>query len=77
MTNAKAQTTCIQGYEVKVLSAGGFYIGTMDEDGMPMCRLSVEYYKKREDAQKALDDNSFTRRSGVEIQFCSQGKPCF
>jgi len=71
------QTACMKGYTIKVLSANGYYIGTLDEDGVPMCRLSVEYYKTRADAQKALDDNSFTRRSGVEIDFCTQGKPCF
>jgi len=68
---------CINGYEVKVLSSNGFYIGTLDEDGMPMCKISADYYKTRAEAQKALDDNSFTRRTGVEITFCSKGKPCF
>jgi len=71
------EITCIKGYSVKVLSANSYYIGTLDKDGMPMCRLSANYYKTREDAQKALDENSFTRNNGVEIDFCSQGKPCF
>ena len=69
--------TCINGYKVQVLSANSFYIGTLNEDGMPMCRISAEYYKKRDEAQKALDENSFTRRTGCEIEFCSRGKPCF
>jgi len=68
---------CIKGYEVKVLLANSYYIGTLDHDGMPMCRISAEYFKTSAEAQKALDNNSFTRRSGVEIEFCSQGKPCF
>jgi len=71
------QITCSQGHTVEVLSANGYYIGTLDEYGMPMCKLSVEYYKTIEDAQKALDEKSFTRRNGAEIDFCSQGKPCF
>jgi hypothetical protein len=69
--------TCINGYKVQVLSSvNGYYIGTLDEERMPMCRLTADYFKSRAEAQKALDENSFTRRSGVEIEFCSKGKPC-
>jgi hypothetical protein len=62
---------------VQVLSANGFYIGTLDEECMPMYRISADYYKTIADAQKALDKNSFTRRNDAEIEFCSKGKPCF
>ena len=68
---------CIKGYEVKVLSANSYYIGTLSNDGMPMCRLSADYFRTKAEAQKALDSNSFTCRNGVEIEFCSQDKPCF
>jgi hypothetical protein len=42
-------------------SNAGYYIGQVDEDG-PYSRLSVEYYPDRESAQKALDDDTWTRR---------------
>ena len=42
-------------------SAAGFYIGTYGEDG-PCSRESVEYYRKREQAETALKDDTFTQR---------------
>jgi len=68
------QKICKKGYELKVLSGNlaGYYIGTMDEEGS-YCRLSEGYYKSRDVAQQALDTDTFTVRSAVEIAFCSGG----
>jgi len=43
-------------------SGAGYYIGTFNEDG-PCSRESVEYYSTKEQAQAALEANSFTQRS--------------
>ena len=52
---------CAKRLPLEVLrSAAGYYIGTFDES--PCSRESVEYYQRRGDAQKALDENSFTQR---------------
>ena len=68
--------TCVKGYEIKVLFSNRYYIGTLDGDGLPMCRLSEEYYKSNDAAQKALDDNSYTPRLSVENKYCSGGRSC-
>lgn len=35
---------CRKGYEVQALkSAAGWYIGTVDEEGYPNCRITTEY----------------------------------
>lgn len=66
---------CIRGYEVKIMnSAAGYYIGTLDDEGFPMCRIS-SYYKTQESAQKALDKCTF-HRFAEEINFCNHGCDC-
>lgn len=66
---------CIKGFEVKVLnSAAGYYIGTLDEENFPMCRIS-SYYKTKEAAQRALDKFTF-HRFAEEINFCNHGYEC-
>ncbi len=66
---------CIKGYEVKVMkSAAGYYIGTYDNEGFPMCRIS-DYYKTQESAQRALDKFRFYRFA-EEISFCNHGYDC-
>ena len=68
---------CLQGHEVKVMMSGaGHYIGTSTEDGMPNCRISFNYYRKREDAQKALDTMNFAERQCMENQYCNCGFGC-
>jgi hypothetical protein len=70
--------TCINGYKLEVLSsAAGYYIGTLEDNRIPMCRISAGYYKSYEEVQEALEENTFTRRNSVEIAFCSKGQPCF
>lgn len=73
---------CVKGYSLRVCnSQAGYYIGTLDEEGSPMCKLSVEYYKKRDAADEALKSGSFHIRDAVEISFCgcditvAQGSP--
>jgi len=63
---------CKRGYNVEVLrSNAGYYIGTLDEEGFPNCRLSEEYYKTSEKAEKALENRMFTERESEEIMFCN------
>ena len=67
---------CIKGYEIRVLkSAAGFYIGTTEEEGFPMCRIS-SYYPTKDAAQTALDNKTFYRFA-EEISFCNGGCGCY
>ena len=73
---ANIMIKCTNGNGVIVLSsAAGMYIGTVDEDGFPNCRISG-YYKKTKDAQKDLDNVSFAFRDCMENSFCNDGKGC-
>lgn len=50
---------------VRVLkSAAGYYIGTSDADG-PVTRESVQYWAKKEDADKALETGLWTQRTNL------------
>ena len=56
---ASAYGACLT---VEVLeSAEGFYIGTR-EDGLPFSRESVEYYRSRAGAERALMRGAWTQR---------------
>jgi len=62
---------CVKGYRIRVLSSGaGWYIGTLDEDGFPNCRISVDYYATKESAEDALKNRTFGFR------FCSENRWC-
>lgn len=66
---------CVRGLELQALRSGaGWYIGTItEEDGYPepMCRISVDYFRTRQDAENALADLRFPRREyAMECQFC-------
>ena len=66
---------CVKGYEIKPMkSAAGWYVGTTDKDGFPMCRIS-DYYKNKETAQKAINNKTFFRIA-EEITFCNAGYGC-
>lgn len=66
---------CMRGYDVKPLkSAAGYYIGTLDEDGFPNCRISSEYAKTEEEACSLLLDR---QTNCIENDFCNGGKGCF
>lgn len=64
---------CRRGYEIKPLKSGaGWYLGTLDEDGFPNCRISVDYAKSEEEALKL----SQFRDYAMEVQFCNKGLGC-
>lgn len=69
---------CRKGFEIQVLSSGaGYYIGTFDPKEGPNCRISKDYWKKKEDAVKALESMSFVDRSyAIENEFCHEGRGC-
>lgn len=68
---------CVKGLELKVCKTpAGFCIGTTDEDGLPNCQLSQNFFDTTEKAQKALDDNSFIPAMSDANRFCSGGKAC-
>lgn len=55
------------GYKlpIQVLkSAAGYYIGTSDMEG-PVSRESVQYWPKKEDADKALESGLWTQRTDL------------
>lgn len=59
---------CVKGYEVEPQrSAAGYYMGTVDEEGLPNCRISSRYAKTREDAKKLPLD----RQGAEENRFCN------
>ncbi len=43
-------------------SYAGYYIGTVNEDGMPCSRESNEYFRSEANAQDALDTGSWTQK---------------
>lgn len=43
-------------------SRAGYYVGTLDAEGLPISRESEEYWQKRELAERALSTNSFTQK---------------
>lgn len=66
---------CIKGYDVQVLrSACGWYLGTLDADGCPNCRISTQYAQTAEDAENLVADRQI---ECIENEFCNGGKGCF
>lgn len=64
---------CNKGKELQVLqSPAGYYIGTLDEDGFPNCRVSKDYYKERKTAEVELNQGSFIVRDCIENEFCGK-----
>lgn len=43
-------------------SAAGFYVGTLDADGLPVSRESAEYWRRPELAAEALRKGHWTQR---------------
>lgn len=65
---------CVKGYEVEPQrSAAGYYMGTVDEDWCPNCRLTSSYAKTAEEAKKLPLD----RQSAEENVFCNGCGRCF
>ena len=66
---------CIKGFEVKPLkSAAGWYIGTLDHDGFPNCRISTGYAKTEEEIVLLQMDRQI---NCIENEFCNGGEGCF
>lgn len=64
-TKISAQALRYEGRErqLEVMqSNAGYYIGTSCDEGWPNTRDSVEYFGTPEEAQAALDNNTFTPR---------------
>ena len=60
---------CKRGHEIRVLkSNAGYYVGTLDEDGCPNCRLS-QYYGQTKD-----DPIMSEERDCIENQYCNGGQ---
>ena len=65
---------CRKGYEVEPQrSAAGYYMGTVDEEGFPNCRLSTGYAKTPEEARNLLLDS----QSCMENEVCNGCGRCF
>ena len=66
---------CIKGYEVQACrSACCWYMGTLDEDGCPNCRISRGYAETADDAERLVLD----RQVGcIENEWCNGGNGCF
>ena len=48
---------------LRVLRSGaGYYVGTLDDEGLPYSRDSVEYFATEAQAEDALASGSFTIR---------------
>ncbi len=51
-------------YLLQVLqSRRGFYLGTLDDEGMPFSRESAEYFRNHKAAENALNSGKWTRHS--------------
>ena len=46
-------------------SAAGYYLGTVNEDGEPFTRESLEYWRKRETAEAALASGAWTQKPNL------------
>lgn len=64
---------CAQGYEIQPLkSAAGWYLGTVDTDGCPKCRITTNYAPTAAEAKKLFMD----RQMACENEFCNGGCGC-
>lgn len=65
---------CKEGYEVQALrSAAGYYLGTLDEDQCPNCRISNRYTRTAKEAENLIAD----RMHAGENVFCNGNGNCF
>lgn len=62
-TGQLAAFWCKKVLPLQVLeSRAGYYIGTLDEDGLPCSRESNEYFPTEEAAQKAFGCGGWTQK---------------
>jgi len=66
---------CKKGYTIQALkSAAGWYLGTVDDQGFPNCRISTGYAETEDDAVNLEMD----RQVGcIENEYCNKGTGCF
>lgn len=66
---------CYRGYEVQPLKtpSGLWYMGTVNEEGLPNCRISTGYAKTKEAAKELPLD----RQDVMENVFCNGYGHCF
>ena len=71
---------CVRGHEIKALKSGaGWYIGTVDEDGCPYCRISISYFESKEEAERMMVEG-FAIKDYSEHELCFRtagGVSCF
>jgi len=66
---------CKKGFEIQALkSAAGWYLGTLDEDGFPNCRISTNYAATEVEALKLPMDR---QTNCIENEFCNGCGSCF
>ena len=64
---------CKKGFLIQPLrSAAGWYMGTLDKEGYPNCRIFSGYAKNKEEAL----DLPLDRGYAIEIQYCNRGEGC-
>lgn len=72
MANNYVGMKCVKGCTIEVLHSGaGYYLGTLDEEGLPNCRISTNYVKSREEDGKLFPD-----RNSMENMYCCNGVGC-
>ena len=72
----RVDVMCNKGFDIKVLKSNtGCYIGTLDHDGSPYCRLT-DYFESERAAQAALDSGNAVIRKAAEIGYCSKNNRC-
>lgn len=60
----KLAAECGQRLPLQVCqSRAGFYVGTLDAEGLPYSRESAEYWPRRQQADQALTTGRFTQRT--------------
>lgn len=64
---------CMRGREVVPLrSAAGWYLGTLDEENFPNCRLTSTYAVHKEEAEQLPID----REDAMENIYCNKCGKC-
>lgn len=66
-------TKCRRGFTIiSRESMTGFYLGTVDEIGLPNCRCS-KYFESKEE----LESSAIRERDCIENDYCNGGQGCF
>lgn len=46
-------------------SRAGYYVGTLDEEGLPYSRESTEYWRDRVAAERAIETGTWTQKTSL------------